>query len=52
MIRCIDLGTGNLAQDSQAQLKQFDGWKMVYISEYTTGNKISSAVVMCFEKPY
>ena len=52
MIRCIDLSTGNLAADSKTGLKQFDGWKMVYTSEYTTGNKVASAVVMCFEKPY
>lgn len=33
-------------------LKKFDGWKVVYISEYTTPNKSNSAMVMCFEKPF
>lgn len=32
-------------------LKQYDGWKLVYVSEYTTENKRNSAAVMCFEKP-
>lgn len=33
-------------------LKQYDGWKMVYASEYTTANKSNTAAVMCFEKPF
>lgn len=52
MLRCIDWSTGNLAGESKAMLKPFDGWKMVYVSEYTTPNKVNSRVVMCFEKPY
>lgn len=34
------------------KLKKFDGWKLVYISEYTTPNKATSAAVMCFERPF
>ena len=51
MLRCIDLVTGN-ADRNNAVLKKYDGWKLVYMSEYTTPNKTTSAVVMCFEKPY
>ena len=51
MLRCIDLFTGN-TDGNNAILKKYDGWKLVYMSEYTTPNKTTSAVVMCFEKPY
>jgi hypothetical protein len=50
MMRCIDFSTGNESQ-TNSKLQQYDGWKMVYISEYTTPNKVDSAAVMCFEKP-
>lgn len=49
MIRCLDLSTGN-DEKMNAQLQKYDGWQMVYMSEYTTENKANSAVVMCFEK--
>lgn len=48
-IRCIDLTTGNEAKNN-SKLQQYDGWKMVYVSEFTTPNKSTSAMVMCFEK--
>jgi hypothetical protein len=51
MLRCVDLSTGNF-DNTNATLQKYDGWKLVYMSEYTTANKISAAVVMCFEKPY
>jgi len=51
MLRCINLTTGN-EQDVNAQLKKYDGWKMVYTSEYTTENKSTTEAVVCFEKPY
>lgn len=50
MMRCVDLSTGNESKLNN-ELKQYDGWKMVYVSEYTTPNKTNSAAVMCFEKP-
>ncbi len=50
MMRCADLSTGNESK-MNAELKRYDGWKMVYVSEYTTPNKTNSAAVMCFEKP-
>ena len=49
MIRCTSINTGN---DTDSELKKYDGWKAVYISEYTTGNKASTSAVLCFEKPY
>ncbi len=29
---------------------KYDGWKLVYISEYTTGNKIGTDAAVCFER--
>jgi len=51
MLRCTDLNTNDEKQSNKT-LKRFDGWKMVYVSEYTTPNKLGSAVNMCFERPY
>jgi hypothetical protein len=30
---------------------KYDGWRLIYISEYTTGNKIGTSGAACFEKP-
>jgi len=49
--RCVDFVTGN-EEEVNAALKKYDGWKVVYASEYTTGNKATTSMVMCFEKPY
>ena len=29
---------------------KYDGWKLVYISEYTTGHKIGTHAAVCFER--
>lgn len=29
---------------------KYDGWKLVYLSEYTTGNKVGTDGAVCFEK--
>jgi hypothetical protein len=29
---------------------RYDGWKMIYISEYTTGNRFGTEGVVCFER--
>lgn len=29
---------------------KYDGWKLVYLSEYTTGNKVGTDGAACFEK--
>lgn len=50
MTRCANYTTGD-DEDTNDILKQYDGWKMIYMSEYTTANKTNTAAVMCFEKP-
>jgi len=50
MTRCVNYTTGNNTKTNNI-LKEYDGWKLIYISEYTTPNKTDSAAVMCFEKP-
>ncbi len=49
--RCVPLTTGNKKVMSDVT-EEFDGWKVVYTSEYTTANKATTAMVMCFERPY
>jgi hypothetical protein len=29
---------------------KYDGWKLVYISEYTTGNRVGTDAAVCFER--
>ena len=29
---------------------KYDGWKLVYISEYTTSNKVGTDAAVCFER--
>jgi hypothetical protein len=48
--RCVDFKTGNEEKISKI-LQEYDGMRMVYVSEYTTGNKATTSMVMCFEKP-
>lgn len=49
--RCVNITTGNKNVMNDV-LEEFDGWTVVYTSEYTTANKATSALVMCFERPY
>jgi hypothetical protein len=49
--RCVDFITGK-DLEVNSELSQYDGWKIVYASEYTTGNKTTTSMVICFEKPY
>jgi hypothetical protein len=28
---------------------RYDGWKLIYVSEYTTGNKLGTDGAVCFE---
>jgi len=30
---------------------KYDGWKLVYISEYTTANRVGTDGAVCFERP-
>tara|TARA_R110001583_G_scaffold173249_2_gene327118 strand:+ start:27 stop:290 length:264 start_codon:yes stop_codon:yes gene_type:complete len=50
MTRCANYSTGD-DEDTNEILKKYDGWKLIYTSEYTTDNKANTAAVMCFEKP-
>ena len=37
--------------DAMAKLfPKYDGWKMVYVSEYTTDHKIGTSSAVCFER--
>ena len=29
---------------------KYDGWKMVYVSEYTTDHKVGTSASVCFER--
>ncbi|WP_064602984.1 lipoprotein [Photobacterium sp. J15] len=49
MTRCTQFESvtdGNMNNN----LEDFDGWKMIYVSEYTTSNKMNTSMIMCFEK--
>jgi hypothetical protein len=50
MTRCVNYSTGS-DDNTNEILQKYDGWKLIYISEYTTDNKTDTAAVMCFEKP-
>jgi hypothetical protein len=30
---------------------KYDGWKLVYISEYTTSNRVGTDAAVCFQRP-
>jgi hypothetical protein len=30
--------------------QKYDGWKLIYVSEYTTGNKVGTDAAVCFER--
>ena len=47
--RCEELDMRDNSEMSEV-LKKYDGWRMVYISEYTTSNKIGTSGTICFEK--
>lgn len=36
--------------DMDSAFAKYDGWKMVYASEYTTSNRFGTVGVVCFEK--
>lgn len=35
--------------DMNKVFAKYDGWKLIYISEYTTGNRIGTDAAVCFE---
>lgn len=48
MLRCVTVETGS--SDTNEELAAYDGWTMVYASEYTTDNKSTTELTVCFEK--
>jgi hypothetical protein len=36
--------------EMDAIFPKYDGWKLIYISEYTTPNKIGTDAAVCFER--
>lgn len=48
--RCEETDMRNNAEMQQV-LAKYDGWRMIYISEYTTGHKIGTHGAICFERP-
>jgi hypothetical protein len=36
--------------DMDAIFQKYDGWKLIYVSEYTTGNRLGTDAAVCFER--
>ena len=36
--------------EMDAVFSRYDGWKLIYVSEYTTGHKIGTDGAVCFER--
>lgn len=36
--------------EMDAALTKYDGWKLIYISEFTTANMVGTAAAVCFER--
>ena len=36
--------------EMNAVFTKYDGWKLIYISEYTTGNRVGTDAAVCFER--
>ena len=47
--RCEQVDMRNKSE-MDSILAKYDGWKLVYISEYTTGNRIGTDAAVCFER--
>ncbi len=48
--RCVTTDMRDKA-DMDRAFAQYDGWRMVYLSEYTTGNRFGTVGAACFERP-
>ena len=48
--KCVEV---DMRDDNQMNeiFKKFDGWRVFYISEYTTGNRVGTDGSVCFERP-
>lgn len=47
--RCEQVDMRN-KPEMEAAFSKYDGWKLIYISEYTTQNKIGTDAAVCFER--
>ncbi len=47
--RCEKVDMRDRAEMEKAFTK-YDGWKVIYISEYTTSNKFGTDAAVCFER--
>lgn len=47
--RCESLDMRD-SSDLKQVLSKYDGWRMIYVSEYTTANKFGTAGLICFER--
>ena len=36
--------------EMDAVLSKYDGWKLVYLSEFTTSNMVGTSAALCFER--
>jgi len=48
--RCEEVDMRSNSEMSEV-FEKYDGWRMVYLSEYTTSNKIGTSGSVCFEQP-
>lgn len=39
------------SEEMKSVFAKYDGWRMIYASEYTTGNRIGTQGAVCFERP-
>lgn len=47
--RCEEVDMRSKSEMDAIFLK-YDGWKLIYISEYTTGHKVGTSSAVCFER--
>jgi hypothetical protein len=47
--RCEEVDMRNNSEMNKL-FSKYDGWKLVYISEYTTHHKLGTDAAVCFEK--
>jgi hypothetical protein len=38
------------ANELKKIFEKYDGWQVFYISEFTTGNRLGTSAVVCFER--
>lgn len=49
MTRCEHLDLRDKSEMDVA-FKKYDGWKLIYVSEYTTDHKVGTDAAVCFER--